>query len=180
MNRNPLPEKAVASVKMRYATSLRCIGQFLESMDLKALEVRTHGDIYRVQAWNKGTSMAVNLEKHWTAEDLRQLDAKGKEKRRANGGPPNLSSLSQTLRLAGNYVDRMGGRLLRVSWQEQSDKIQSLTLQWEPQLAAPENAEAPLKTVEELCVTLYRRRKKINLASERQAHRPFVSVARAE
>ena len=32
--------------------------------------------------------------------------------------------------------------------------------------------------VEELCLHIYKQRKKINLASERQAHRPFVSVDR--
>jgi hypothetical protein len=32
--------------------------------------------------------------------------------------------------------------------------------------------------VEELCIHVYKQRKKMNVLSERQAHRPFVSVAR--
>jgi hypothetical protein len=180
MTRNAIQEKLTPPANMRYAASLRCIGQFLDAMDLKAIEIKMRSDTYVVHAWNKGTSMATDLEKHWTADDLKQLDVEGRKKRKAHGGPLNLLGLSQTLRSAGNYVDRTGGRLLRVSWQEQSDKIQSITLQWEPPQATLENGESQLKTVEELCVHIYKQRKKINLASERQPHRPFVSVGRAE
>jgi hypothetical protein len=161
---------------VRYASILRCIGQFLETMDLKAVEVKTHGDDYIVQAWNKGTSMTMDLEKHWTLDELRQLDAGARERRKSVAGQANLLSLSQVLRLTGNYVDRMGGRLMRVSWQDQSDKIQSITVQWEPLQSRREMNEAQATTVEELCVHIYKQRKKINLASEKQGHRPFVSV----
>ncbi len=164
---------------MRYASILRCIGQFLETMDLKAVEVKTHGDDYVVQAWNRGTSMSMDLEKHWTIDDLRNLDAEAREKRKPVAGPPNLLSLSQVLRLTGNYVDRMGGRLMRVSWQDQSDKIQSVTVQWQPVQPERDASESQVTSVEELCLHIYKRRKKISLASEKQAHRPFVSVGRA-
>ena len=45
----------------------------------------------------------------------------------------------------------MRGRLLRVSWQDQSDKIQSITVQWQTQSPAEPGAE-PLAVVEELCM----------------------------
>jgi hypothetical protein len=164
---------------MRYSSILRCIGQSLEAIELKSIEVKTYGDNFIVQAWNRGTSMTMDLEKHYSREDLRKLDAEGREKRRPFAGPPNLLSLSQVLRLAGNYVDRMRGRLLRVSWQDQSDKIQSLTVQWETIQPGKEAAETHATTiVDELCIHIYKQRKKINLSSERQAHRPFVSVGR--
>ena len=164
--------------KMRYSAILRCIGQSLEAMQLKALEIKTHGDDLVVQAWNRGASMAMDLEKVYAPDDVSALEAEGRAKRKAFAGPPDLLSLSQILRLAGNYVDRMGGRLLRVSWQDQSEKIQSITVQWEPAQPGRKPGEAPLATIEELCIHVYKQRKKINLVSERQAHRPFVSVAR--
>jgi hypothetical protein len=167
-----------APVKMRYASVLRCIGQSLEAMELKSIEIKTHGDNFIVQAWNRGTSMAMDLEKHYAPEDLRKLDAEGRKKRKPFAGPPSLLSLSLILRFAGNYIDRIGGRLLRVSWQDQSDKIQSVTVQWEAVQPAREAKESHTATVEELCLHIYKQRKKINLASERQAHRPFVSVDR--
>lgn len=163
---------------MRYASILRCIGQTLEAMQLKAVEIKTHGEDLIVQAWHRGTSMAMDLEKVYSPEDVRTLDIEGRAKRKGFTEPPDLLSLSQILRLAGNYVDRIGGRLLRVSWQDQSERIQSITVQWENVQPAREGLESSLATVEELCIHVYKQRKKMNLSSERQAHRPFVSVAR--
>jgi hypothetical protein len=168
-----------AHLKMRYSSMLRCVGQVLADLQLKAVEVKTHGDDLIVQAWNRGTSMSLDFEKHYTLEDLRVLDLEGSKKRKPFSGPPDLLSLSQILRLAGNYVDRMRGRLLRVSWQDQSDKIQSITVQWEPNQPERERSDSTVAVVEELCMHIYKQRKKINLVSERQAHRPFVSVGRA-
>jgi len=161
---------------MRYASTLRCIGQALEALNLKAVEVKAHGDDFVVQAWNRGSSMAMDVEKIYTPDDIRRMDAVAREQRKPFVEPPDLLSLSQLFRLAGNYVDRLRGRLLRVSWQDQSDKIQSVTVQWEPIAVGPENKHT--STVEELCIHMYKQRKKMNLSSERDAHRPFVSVER--
>jgi hypothetical protein len=167
-----------APARMRYAAVLRCLGQALEEMELKAIEVKTRGDDYIVQAWIRGTSMTMDLEKHYTPGDIRKMEEEGRAKRKPFSGPPNLLGVSQILRLAGNYVDRTRGRLVRVSWQDQSDKIQSITVQWEPAQPGRETNESQTAVIEELCIHIYKQRKKISLASERQAHRPFVSVGR--
>jgi hypothetical protein len=167
----------VAPKRTRYSSLLRCIGQGLEGMPLKAIEVRSHGDDLIVQGWHRGTSMALDFEKHYSLEDLHAIDREGRKKRRASAGPPDLLSLPEVLRLAGTYVDRTRGRLIRVSWQDQTDKIQSITVQWEP-IEGDQRGKSTLTTIEELCIHIYKRRKKINLLSERQAHRPFVSVAK--
>jgi len=166
-----------AAAKMRYSSILRCVGQSLEGMELKSIDIKSHGDDFIVQGWTRGPSKTMDVEKHYTPEDLCKLDDEGRQKRKPFAEPPDLLSLSQILRLAGNYVDRMRGRLLRVSWQDQSDKIQSITVQWQTQSPAEPGAEA-LATVEEICMHIYKQRKKMPLVTERQAHRPFVSVAR--
>ena len=164
---------------LRYASILRCLGQALEAMDLKAVEIKRHGEDFIVQAWNKGTSMAMDVEKHYRLDDIRIMDIAARAQRRPYVGPPDLLSLAQVLRLTGNYVDRLNGRLLRVSWQDQSDKIQSITVQWEPIRDEHDGKDVKVATVEELCIHIYKQRKKINLSSEKEAHRPFVNVGRA-
>jgi hypothetical protein len=160
-----------------YSNALRCIGQSLESLELKAVEVRTHGENYIIQAWNKGTSTSMDLERYCGPEDLRKLEIDGRAKRKAFSGPPNLLSLSQVLRLAGNYIDRMRGRLIRVSWQDQSDKIQSVTIQYEPcPVDRREPSEAQTTVIEEVCIHIYKQRKRIAAAQDKNSHRPFVSV----
>jgi hypothetical protein len=162
--------------KLRYSNILRCIGQHLQSMDLKAIEIKPHGDVYVVQAWNKGTSSSMDFEKHYTLEDIGKLEIESREKRKQLSEPPNLLSLSQVLRLAGNYVDRTHGRLVRVSWQDQSDKIQSITLQHEPLSTDRKQADSPITTIEELSIHVYKQRKKIAAGPDKPAHRPFVNV----
>jgi hypothetical protein len=177
MTNNGASLKQVPQSRTFYSIALRCIGQSLEAMELKAVEVKTHGDNYIIQAWNKGTSTSMDLERHCSPEDLRKLDIEAKEKRKAFSGPPNLLSLSQVLRLAGNYVDRMRGRLIRVSWQDQSDKIQSVTIQYEPcPVDRREQGEAQTTVIEEVCVHIYKQRKKVAAAHDKNSHRPFVSV----
>ncbi len=113
-------------------------------MDLKAVEVRTHGDNYVVQAWNKGTSTSMDLEKHCGPEDLKKLEIDGRAKRKAFSGPPNLLSLSQVYEPCP--VDR---------------KV---------------HGEAQTTVIEEVCVHIYKQRKKMATAQDKNSHRPFVSV----
>jgi hypothetical protein len=168
--------KPVSRIKFRYSNALRCIGQSLESMELKALEIKTHGEDYVVQLWNKGISIAMDSERHYTTEALKELEMKGRENVRRFPAPPDLLGLSQVLRLAGSYVDRIRGRLIRVSWQDQSDKIQSVTIQYEPFNARAERAESTVRTIEELCIHVYKQKKRINASCDKGAQRPFVNV----
>ena len=163
---------------MRYSHLLRCIGQSLESLDLKAIELKTHGNFYLVQGWNRGTSVSKEVDRQYSVEDIKKLETEGFAQRKPLSGLPNLLSLSQVLRLAGNYVDRMRGRLIRVSWQDQSEKIQSVTIQYEPfPVERSEHGETQITTIEELCVHVYKQRKKIVSASEKPGQRPLVSVS---
>jgi hypothetical protein len=180
MTRQPVSLNPAPRTKLRYANVLRCIGQNLESMEIKAVEVRAHGEDYVVQVWNRGTSTSMDFEKRYRLEDLKQLELEGRAKRRPFSGPANLLSLSHALRLAGGYVDRAWGRLVRVAWQDQSDKIQSVTIQYEPFHGhGSESSEAHVATIEELCIHVYKQRKKIASGSDKSAHRPFVGVRKS-
>jgi hypothetical protein len=172
---NPAP-----SLKPRYSKALRCIGQGLEQVGLKALEVKTHGENYIVQAWKKGTSSSLDHEKHYTPDDLRALEQEGRTKRESFPSRLTPMSLSQMLRMAGNYVDLLRGRLVRVSWQDQSDRIQSITIQYEPfSIERGEGPDSHLTTIEELCIHIYKQRKKITLASEKTSPRPAVGAGKS-
>jgi hypothetical protein len=179
MSSNSSPLSPLPKLKSRYAHVLRCLGQSLEAMELKALEVRTHGDSYIVQVWSKGIHTSVDMEKHYTTADIQRLEMETRLKRRNFPGPRSMLSLSEVLRLAGAYVDRAWGRLMRISWQDQSDRIQSVTIQYEP--FSSERNEHPgdsqMAIIEELCIHMYKQRKKIAAGSDRSIHRPFVSVS---
>ena len=89
-------------------------------------------------------------------------------------------SLSQMLRMAGNYVDLLRGRLVRVSWQDQSDRIQSITIQYEPfSIERGEGPDSHLTTIEELCIHIYKQRKKITLAPDKTSQRSSVGASKS-
>ena len=157
--------------KHRYSTALRCIGQNIEPLALKAVELKVHGATYIVQGWRKGTTGALDLDKQFTPVDIDQLELEGRNKRAAESDPPNLLSLSEVLRLAGIYVDRMRGRLLRVSWQDQSEKIQSVTIQFEDR-GHERSGDSPIATVEELCIHIYKQRKRIATSADKSQRLP--------
>ena len=169
-----------ASLKPRYSKVLRCIGQSLEQVGLKALEVKTHGENYTVQAWKKGTSSSLDHENYYSPDDIRALEQEGRAKRKPFLTRFTPLSLSQVLRMAGNYVDLLRGRLVRVSWQDQSDRIQSITIQYEP--FSVERGEGPnshVTTIEELCIHIYKQRKKITLSPEKTGQRPSAGASKS-
>ncbi|MGH7825737.1 MAG: hypothetical protein ACREQ7_11260 [Candidatus Binatia bacterium] len=146
-------------------------------MELKAVELKSHGNMFVVQGWHRGPFTSMDFEKRYTLDDVKALDLEGRQRRKAFSKLPNLLSLSHVLRLAGSYVDRMNGRLLRVSWQDQSDKIQSITVQYEPfQPDRHDHADHQVCTIEEICLHVYKQRKKI-ASSDKHPHRPFVGLA---
>lgn len=144
-----------------YSRTLRCIGQSLEKLDLKALELRCQGGIYLIQGWQKGPLSSVDVEMRYTPEDIKRLETEGRKNRQAGTKRLSLLGLAQLLRTAGGYVDQVEGRLIRVSWQNQSDKIQSLTIQYEAADRDPKEEARHISTIDEICLHIYKQKKKI-------------------
>ena len=176
MTNLPHPIELAGRPANYYSYTLRCIGQNLEGMDLKSLEVKTQGDKFIVQGCSKKASTnTMDILKRYGPDDIKKLDEMGKAQRKRGSRPSNLLSLSQVLRFCGNYVDRLRGRLIRVSWQDQNDKIQSITIQFEPyEEGRSGKSDSPVTTIEELCIHVYKQRKKITTGIEKpwQRHGP--------
>ena len=136
-----------------YSHILRVIGQSVAALELKAFELQAHDDFYLLHGWSKGTALAVSVDRRYTIADLVQLDADARQERRP-GSKRNLLSVAHILRTAGNYIDLLGGRLIRVEWQYQSEKVQGLTIQYR----APDETDG---AIDEICVHIYKEKKKM-------------------
>jgi hypothetical protein len=76
------------------------------------------------------------------------------------------------LRFCGSYVDRLGGRLKRIFWQYQNEKIQSITIHFEPYDDGRRGKSDPqVTTIEELSIHVYKQRKKVSTGVEKPWHR---------
>jgi hypothetical protein len=142
-------------------------------MDLKSLEVRAQGEKFMVQGCSKNASNTMDVVKRYGPDDIKELDEKGRVQRKSGSRPSNLLSLPQVLRFCGSYVDRLRGRLTRVSWQDQAEKIQSITIQFEPDDEGRSGRSDPhVVMIEELCIHVYKQRKKITIGADRSRYRP--------
>jgi hypothetical protein len=156
-----------------FSYALRCIGQSLEGMDLKSLDVKTQGNKFIVQGWSKSAANTMDVVKSYEPADIKKLDELGRAQRKSASRPSNLLSLPQVLRFCGNYVDRLGGRLTRVSWQDQTDKIQSITIQFVPyEERRSARGDSQVTMIEELCIHVYKQRKKMTVGADKLWHRP--------
>jgi hypothetical protein len=156
-----------------FSHALRCIGQNLEGMDLKSLEVKIQGNKFIVQGWSKNTPSTMDLMRQYSPDDLLKLDEEGRAKRKIGSMPSNLLSLPQVLRFCGSYVDRLRGRLTRLSWQDQTDKIQSITIQFVPyEEARNAKPDGQVTMIEELCIHVYKQKKKMTVGADKLWHRP--------
>lgn len=148
------------ATEISYTHTLRCIGQKLEQLDLKAFEIKYQEDIYFVQAWHKGPSASGDIKHRYTQDELKELEFEMRKLRRPIVRHANPLKLSQILRTAGYYVDHVGGQLLRVEWQRQSGKVQSITIQYEASEADRKEAGSGPGTIEEITVHVYKETKK--------------------
>jgi len=148
------------AVELSYTHTLRCIGQKLEQLDLKAFEIKYQDDIYFVQAWHKGPSAGGDVKHRYSAEELKELEFEMRKRRQPVAGRANPLKLSQVLRTAGYYVDHMGGKLIRVEWQRQSGKVQSITIQYEESEADRKHSGAAPGSIEEITIHIYKETKK--------------------
>ncbi|MGH7833363.1 MAG: hypothetical protein ACREQK_06945 [Candidatus Binatia bacterium] len=149
---------------------LRCIGQNLETLDLKAFEIKCQSGTYLVQGIRKGTSSSVDVELRYTEEDIKRMESEARRNRRRPAHRSSLLNLSQVLRMGGTYVEHVEGRFLKISWQVQSDKIQSITIQYEPHERERKKDEYSTSTIDEICVHVYKQRKRLPASFSKHGH----------
>lgn len=152
-----------------YSHILRCIGDDLQDLDLKAFELKCEDDFYLFQGWPKGTAISVGIERRYTIDDLIRVENELRKRRQPSSPRANPLNLSQLLRTAGNYVDFVGGHLIRIEWQRQSEKVQSITLQYRTAETEDNGKDFSLGAIEEICVHIYKERKKMRALSVRPA-----------
>lgn len=141
--------------ELSYSHILRVIGQNLADLDLKAFELQAEEEFFLFHGWNKGTSLGFAVERRYTMKDLERLEENARRERRMGGMPRgNLLSLAHILRTAGNYVDLLGAKLIRVEWQYQSEKVQCLTVQYR----SPDETDG---AIDEVFVHIYKEKKKM-------------------
>lgn len=124
---------------MNCAQILRAIGQDLERLEIDTFRLVCGDYSFIIQELAKGAEKQPGeghehrgvrsslREFHYTFEDIKRLDERGRGNRRDAEGLPEPDSLTNMLRAAATYVDLKDGRLLEIT--KSDDK--GLTVRYE-------------------------------------------------
>jgi hypothetical protein len=137
-----------------YAQVLRAIGQDLEASKLRYFDLKREGEEYLVRP-------AISHEPQelrYTAADIVRLEREGRAKRIDPSRTPDFSSLSQILRVIGQYIDRKDGYLLEVSKKAPSLGARVLFVRYKTTTGNPTKERFSASGVLALCVRMYKRR----------------------
>jgi hypothetical protein len=131
---------------MAHATSLRIIGQSLETAKLQAFELETDGPTYVVRSnfltaaseWilrhalipndvseQSARQSTVSRSVRFAPADISRLDDQAQKQRRVNSSPQTqmYRRLSQLLRALGDHLDRTKVNTFHISWTSNSASV---------------------------------------------------------
>jgi hypothetical protein len=97
-----------------YSSVLRSIGQVLEKWDMNTFDLRCSDSEFRLHCGDPTPPHLTLIKVRYTSDDISGLELKGRAKRDGSLTTAKLDSLPEILRALGHYVDRKGGRLVRI------------------------------------------------------------------
>ena len=188
-------KQQAAKTIVTYARALRAIGDALESLHLEAFDLESKDDSYLVRSERKLSSSdktptqstlraglraawwqllgqpaaqprSESIEIRYGAEDIEQLDSKGRSKRTQTKGMSDTSRLSQVLRLVGAYLDLKGACLLGLSVREQQ-----ISVRYKTTLGLSRVEEYRVASLYDFSVNMYLQR------AYRKSNRPRLAAA---
>jgi len=176
-----------------YAKELRALGQVLESHQLGTVELEVESGVYFVRGnatanesaraslaalvrdFLFGTSSTGQIKEgdqiklRYTSNEIRQLDAEARERRKDSKRTPDPHSLSQVLRGAGSYLDSRDIELVGVSIKERW-----ITLRYRTPEGSIDEAKQDIEYFFDYWVKMYLKRR--NRPMLRSANEPTLIV----
>ncbi|HWP57840.1 MAG TPA: hypothetical protein VNL14_08135 [Candidatus Acidoferrales bacterium] len=143
--------------------TLRAIGQALEAARVVAFSLKRDGSRFVVQGESEKISGLRALfrrqrpfgQKNFTAEEIAELEHRGRAQRKQPDRLPDFRRLSSLLRAAGAYIDMNGGQLL-----ELCKRDQNVIILFQNKLGHPQLEERTTRFLSDLAVRLYKKRQK--------------------
>jgi hypothetical protein len=153
-------EKALRVPAFRNSKILRIIGQDLESRDIKAFIISREGNRFDVQGSYQKPPTETPISLEYGFREIDELDLERGQKREELHPSTDFFTIAQTLRAIGGYVDKKGGRLLRLSNNDQNVGETSYTIEYESADGSHVVEARNGSAIYDMCVTMYKLRGK--------------------
>lgn len=150
---------SVAAIK--YATSLRCIGQDLERRGLKSYDIRLERNEYVVRCGYQDPPSPTPVSIQYTVKDLKELDRLGAGKRGESAVSKEFLSQVQIFRTIGSYLDKNEAQLIRMTNNDNNGLESLLKVEYvtrDGERLVDDRAGA---AIYDMCVTMYKQRGKL-------------------
>jgi len=160
-----------------YSQILRAIGQDLETRDIKAFEIQKLEDCYVVQCGYQFPPASTPITLEYRLNDVEELDLSYQVVRSDTPHTLDFSTLSQSLRIIGGYLDSKKAFLVRISNNHLSGKESTFRIEYETaerELLVDERSAA---AIYDIGVYMYKQRGKARIAAAYSArwHRSVVA-----
>jgi hypothetical protein len=139
---------------------LRTIGQDLESRDIKAFIISREANRFNVQGSYQPPPTTTPISLEYSFAEIDELDLERGQKREELLPSADFFTLAQTLRAIGGYVDRKGGRLVRLSNNESNSGEASYRIEYDSAEGSRVVEARNSAAIYDICVTMYKLRGK--------------------
>ncbi|MGH7824934.1 MAG: hypothetical protein ACREQ7_07125 [Candidatus Binatia bacterium] len=158
-------DKRAFSVRpVKNSSILRTIGQDLESRDIKAFVITREVDrlVVKGSYQNPPSPTPINLD--YSLGEIDELDLQRGEKREEIPPSGDFFTLAQTLRAIGGYIDKKGGRLLRISNNDSARGEFFFRIEYESAEGSRIIDDRDGSAIYDICVSMYKLRGKARRA----------------
>ncbi len=155
------PFTKVKSVKIDFATALRCIGQDLDRRGLKTFDICFDGRVFRAQCGYQDPPSVTPVELEYRPADIEEMDQVGEKKRGKVEAPKDFLNQPQVFRTIGGFLDRNEARLVRLTNNHRRAKESTFIVEYisrDGESVVDDRAGAGIY---DMCVTMYKQRGKL-------------------
>jgi hypothetical protein len=145
---------------VKNSSILRTIGQDLESRDIKAFIISREGNRFNIKGSYQKPPSPTPISLEYSSTEVAELDLERGKKREESSPNADFFTLAQTLRAIGGYIDRKGGRLLRVSNNEPNGSEAFYRIEYESAEGERVVEDRNGAGIYDICVTMYKLRGK--------------------
>lgn len=145
---------------LSYARAMRALGLSLEMRDLKTLDLQCDNREFRLKCGYQKPPCSTTVELRYSVEEIESLERENLINRDDPRKTADFLSLAETLSGLGGYVDKIKGRLIRISNNGSNLSMGSVQLEYETSHGYLQTETLSLSSIYDICVRMYRERGK--------------------
>lgn len=148
-------------IRLKYATTLRCIAQDLELRGLKTFDIRPNEHEYVVECGYQEPPAPTPMTIHYTLKDLDELEQVGATKRGTAAPAKEFLNQVQIFRSIGGYLDKNEAKLIRITNNAATGKDSIFKVEYITREGEAMIDDRVGSALYDMCVSMYKQRGKL-------------------